>query len=559
MAQHLSITLAQPGQTLGNISGNAQRIRDAWEQARDSDLIIFPEMQLSGWPLDDLARNPMLVTRAEAELEKLVELTGSGGPAMLVGSIMRHDGALYNGAALLDHGRIAHIQFKHRLAHGPVLDEMRDFAPGPKPAPISFRGVKLGLLIGEDAGQPHLHRDLADAGAEILITMAADPFVADRDLRLATRAQAAAASAHLPMVFVNQLGGQDELVFDGASFATHHDGAIAARLAAWEGESLTTSWTRPAHITHSAHNARGLQCAAGAIAADTDMLHDIYCATVLSLRDYVTKNGFPGIVLGLSGGIDSALCAAIAVDALGAERVWCVMLPSQYTSQQSLDDAKGCVDALGCRYSTIPIAPAVGALTTMLADIFTGQDADLTEENMQSRLRGVTLMALSNKFGHMLMTTGNKSELGVGYATIYGDMAGGYNPLKDIYKTMVFELSRWRNTHHVAIGLGPHAMVMPQRVITKPPSAELRPDQQDEDSLPPYPVLDRILFGLIEEDKTVDQLAEDGLDRAIVTRIEHLLRLGEYKRRQAPPGVRISARGFGRGWQYPITHALRTG
>jgi NAD+ synthase len=317
----------------------------------------------------------------------------------------------------------------------------------------------------------------------------------------------------------------------------------------WEEQVTRTNWTR---------TARGWNCDRGEIATLADHPEDIYAAMVLSLRDYVNKNGFPGVVLGMSGGIDSAACAAIAVDALGPDRVWCVMLPSRYTSQESLDDARTCAEALGCRYSTIPIQPAVSGFDAMLADDFADTKVDLTEENIQSRIRGVTLMALSNKFGPMLVTTGNKSEMSVGYATIYGDMAGGYNPLKDAYKMTVFAVSEWRNRHKPKIGLGPDGEVIPPNILVKPPSAELRPDQKDEDSLPPYPVLDKILLGLVEHEESVEQLVADGFDRDTVARIERLLNLAEYKRRQAPPGVKLGSRNFGRDRRYPITHKFRT-
>jgi NAD+ synthase len=317
----------------------------------------------------------------------------------------------------------------------------------------------------------------------------------------------------------------------------------------WEEQEVTTHWTR---------TAQGWRCDRGEAATLADHPEDIYCAMVLALRDYVNRNGFPGVVLGLSGGIDSAICAAIAVDALGPDRVWCVMLPSRFTSQESLADAEACAQALGCRYSTIPIQPAVTGFDAMLADSFADATVDITEENLQSRVRGVTLMALSNKFGHMLLTTGNKSEMSVGYATIYGDMAGGYNPIKDAYKQTVFAISRWRNRQRPRIGLGPDGAVIPQNIIDKPPSAELRPDQKDSDSLPPYDVLDPILLGLVEHEKSVDQLVAEGFDRATVVRIERLLYLAEYKRRQAPPGVKLGTRNFGRDRRYPITQAFRT-
>jgi NAD+ synthase len=351
-------------------------------------------------------------------------------------------------------------------------------------------------------------------------------------------------------VFLNRVGGQDEVVFDGASFVLNGDGTLAHQLPDWEEALVMTEWER---------GAAGWRCAEGEIHPLDPSPADIYHAMIVGLRDYVNANRFPGVVLGLSGGIDSALSAAVAVDALGPERVWCVMLPSRFTSQESLDDAAACAALLGVRLNTIPIEPAVAAFGAMLAPAFAGRQPDLAEENIQSRIRGVTLMALSNKFGPMLLTTGNKSEMSVGYATIYGDMAGGYSVLKDVYKTTVFELSRWRNAHRPALGLGTDGPVMPERVIDKPPSAELRADQKDSDSLPEYEVLDPILHGLVEEELSVAELAARGFDRDTVARIERLLHVAEYKRRQAPPGVKLGKRNFGRDRRYPITHAFRTG
>jgi len=415
---------------------------------------------------------------------------------------------------------------------------------------VLFRGAMLGLPICEDIWHPDVCRHLADFGAGLFLCVNGSPYEIDKDvLRIDEIARRRAVDTGVPMAYLNRVGGQDELVFDGASFVINGDGSLAVQMRDWEEEVTETKWTKVA---------RGWNCNRGELQGLTDNAEETYCAMVLALRDYVNKNGFPGVVLGLSGGIDSAACAAIAVDALGPERVWCVMLPSRFTSQSSLDDAKACAEALGCRYETIPIQPAVDGFDAMLADDFSDTEVDITEENIQSRIRGVTLMALSNKFGHMLLTTGNKSEMSVGYATIYGDMAGGYNPLKDAYKMTVFAICEWRNKAVPKIGLGPKGEVIPQAILDKPPSAELRHDQKDEDSLPPYPVLDRILLGLVEHEKSVDQLAAEGLDRAVVERIEHLLHLAEYKRRQAPPGVKLGMRNFGRDRRYPITHKFRS-
>ena len=551
MVDTLSISLAQLNQSVGDMAGNAAAMLAARDRAKGADLIVFPEMQLIGYPAEDLVLKPALIERAAAELDAMAKVTGDGGPAMLVGSIFVIDGALHNGVALLDQGKVAAIRLKHELPNYGTFDEVRLFQPGPLPKPIVFKGVMIGLPICEDIWHPDVCRHLADFGAELLICINGSPYEIDKDtLRIDGVAKRRAVDTGLPLAYLNRVGGQDELVFDGASFVVNGDGALAVQLTDWEEQEVTTHWTRTAN---------GWRCDRGELAKLADHPEDIYCAMVLALRDYVDRNKFPGVVLGLSGGIDSAICAAIAADALGPDRVWCMMLPSRFTSQESLDLAAGCAAMIGCKLDTIPISPAVAAFDKMLSGSFADVAVDITEENVQSRIRGVTLMALSNKFGPMLLTTGNKSEMSVGYATIYGDMAGGYNPLKDAYKMTVFAISKWRNLHKPKIGLGPDGPVMPEGIITRPPSAELRPDQKDEDSLPPYAVLDGILLGLVEHEKSVDQLVHEGFERETVVRIERLLNLAEYKRRQAPPGVKLGTRNFGRDRRYPITNAFRSG
>ncbi|MDF8332034.1 NAD+ synthase [Novosphingobium cyanobacteriorum] len=554
MADTLIITLAQLNQKVGDLAANVEAMLAVRAQSPQSDLIVFPEMQLIGYPPEDLIQKPALIERAAVELEKLAAKTRDGGPAMLVGSVFVRDGALHNGVALLEGGKIAAVRFKYELPNYGTFDEKRYFLPGPLPEPVLFKGAMLGLPICEDIWHPDVCRHLAELGAEIFICVNGSPYEIDKDvLRIDGVAKRRAIDTGIPLAYVNRVGGQDEVVFDGASFVVGPEGALWVQMPDWEEAVVHTTWNRVASGT--GHRWR---CDAGDVADLAEHPEDIYCAMVLALRDYVNKNRFPGVMLGLSGGIDSAICAAIAVDALGAERVWCVMMPSRYTSNESLEDAEGCARMLGVRLDTIPIAPAVDAFAEMLAPAFTGREPDLTEENLQSRIRGTTLMALSNKFGPMLVTTGNKSEMSVGYATIYGDMNGGYNPLKDAYKTTVFAISEWRNGARPKIGLGPQGPVMPQRIITKPPSAELRPDQKDSDSLPDYPVLDAILTGLVENEKSVNQVVAEGHDRATVERVERLLHLAEYKRRQAPPGVKLGMRNFGRDRRYPITHGFRT-
>jgi len=554
MTDRLIIAMAQLNQRVGDLTGNADTML-AWRakamEAGAVDLVLFPEQQLIGYPAEDLVLKPAFQQAAAQELERLAAATADGGPAILVGSILKEADGLYNIVALLDGGRIAAIRKKHELPNYGTFDEKRIFTPGPLPEPVEFRGVKLGLPICEDGWLPTVCTHLKQCGAELLISVNGSPYEIDKDDRRLEQVFAARVNeTALPIIFLNRIGGQDELVFDGSSFVLNADGGAAHRLPDWEEHLRLTEWSRQGD---------SWTCAPGDLSQWEDHPADIYSAMVLSLRDYVDRNRFPGVVLGLSGGIDSAICAAIAADALGPDRVWCVMMPSRFTSQESLDLASECARMIGCKLDTIAINPAVMAFDEMLSDSFADRNIDITEENIQSRIRGVTLMALSNKFGHMLLTTGNKSEMSVGYATIYGDMAGGYNPLKDAYKMTVFAISRWRNAHHCRIGLGPDGPVMPDAIITRPPSAELRPDQKDSDSLPEYPVLDDILLGLVEQELSVDEVTARGHPREVVQRIERLLYIAEYKRRQAPPGVKLGTRNFGRDRRYPITNAFRSG
>ncbi len=550
MTDTLTIAMAQLNQHVGDLAGNAARMLEWRTRAMDADLIVYPELQLIGYPPEDLVLKPALAERAAAELEKLAAATGDGGPAMLVGNVFVIDGKLYNGVALLAGGKVEAVRTKHDLPNYGTFDEKRVFAAGPLPEAVEFKGVKLGIPICEDGWLPDVCGHLAACGAEILISPNGSPYEIDKDDRRLDHVFAARVrETGLPLLYLNRVGGQDELVFDGCSFVLNADGNAVHRLPDWSEELRLTHWRR---------GEGGWYCEAGEIAEWQAHPADVYSAMIVGLRDYVDTNGFPGVVLGMSGGIDSAICAAIAADALGPDRVWCVMLPSRYTSQESLDDASECAAMIGARIDTIPIAPAVEAFDVMLSGSFADRDVDITEENIQSRIRGVTLMALSNKFGYMLLTTGNKSEMSVGYATIYGDMAGGYNPLKDAYKTTVFSIAEWRNANKPRIGLGREGPVIPRNIIAKPPSAELRPDQKDSDSLPEYDVLDPILHGLVEEELSVDAVAARGFDRATVARIERLLNIAEYKRRQAPPGVKLGSRNFGRDRRYPITNAFRT-
>lgn len=552
MTDHLAIALAQINPTVGDIQGNLAKIRAARATAarEGADLVLFSELVLVGYPPEDLVLKPAFHREAIEALETLAAETGDGGPALLVGTpwISEEEGTLKNAVALLDGGKVAGVRFKVHLPNYGVFDEPRVFSPGGMPGPLNFRGVRLGVPICEDIWFTDVVECLEETGAEILLVPNGSPFDARKFATRVHHAVARVKESGLPLVYVNQLGGQDELVFDAASFVLNEDCTLPVQLPAWQEAVVTTHW--------SLENGRWV-CAKGERALVEEDDEAVYQALMLGLRDYVEKNRFPGVVLGLSGGIDSALCAAIAVDALGPEKVHCVMLPYKYTSSESVSDAEACAKALGVRYDTVPISAPVEGFMESLAPMFTGTNSDTTEENLQSRTRGVILMAISNKFGHMVVTTGNKSEVSVGYATLYGDMNGGYNPIKDLYKTKVFELCRWRNAHQPKGARGPGGIVIPENIITKPPSAELREDQKDQDSLPPYDVLDEILECLVEKEMAVRDIVALGHERALVKRIEHLLYIAEYKRRQAAPGVKIGVRNFGRDRRYPITNGFR--
>ena len=549
MTDRLTIALAQLNASVGDLAGNADAILAARALVPAADLLVTPELSIVGYPPEDLVLKPALVEAAKVQVERLAQATADGGPALLVGAPWAEEGKLYNAMLLLDGGRIAGITRKHDLPNYGTFDEKRLFSAGPLPGPMNLRGVRIGVPVCEDMWTPDVCECLAETGAELLIVPNGSPFEVGKDDRRLNLAVTRVVETGLPLVYLNRVGGQDELVFDGASFVLNATRTLAHQLPDWDDTIRLTDWVR---------GESGWTCAAGELSKQDDDPADVYHAMLVGLRDYVNRNRFPGVVLGLSGGIDSALSAAVAVDALGADRVWCVMLPSPFTSQDSLDDAAECARLLGCRLDTVRVEPAMTAFDAMLVPLFEGRARDTTEENIQSRIRGLTLMGLSNKFGPMLLTTGNKSEMSVGYATIYGDMAGGYSVLKDLYKTTVFRVCEWRNAHKPRLGLGPAGPVMPTNVITKPPTAELRENQTDQDSLPPYDLLDRILYGLVEQERSASDLIAEGLDAATVARIERLLYIAEYKRRQAPPGVKIGRRNFGRDRRYPISNAFRT-
>src|SRR6202522_733070 len=552
---HFTITLAQLNPTVGDVAGNAAKARAARAkaQAAGADLVVLPELFIAGYPPEDLVLKPAFQAECRAAIEGLARDTAGGGPAMLVGSPWVEDGKLYNAGAFLDGGRVAAIRFKANLPNYGVFDEKRLFARGPAAGPVTVRGIRVGVPICEDIWleeseeYENVVECLAETGAEILVVPNGSPYARDKtDLRLSI-AVARVPEGGLPLVYLNQVGGQDELVFDGASFALNGDLSVAAQLPAFEENIATLRWSKAE---------AGWRCS-GPVAPLVEGDKGDYAACVLGLRDYVGKNGFPGVLLGVSGGIDSALCAAIAVDALGAERVRGVMLPFRFTAQVSLDDAAKLARALGIRYEVLPIAQAVHGFEAILAETFAGLPRDITEENLQARTRGTLLMAISNKTGAMVVTTGNKSEMSVGYATLYGDMNGGFNPIKDIYKTEVFRLSALRNSWKPDGALGPPGEVIPVNIITRPPTAELRENQTDQDSLPPYETLDAILERLGAREGPLASIIAAGFDREVVARIDRLLNIAEYKRRQAAPGVKVTRRNFGRDRRYPITNRFR--
>jgi len=545
MTDRLIIALAQMNQRVGDLDANAEAMLAVRDKAAGADLILYPELQVTGYPPEDLVLKPEFVRRTIDVTDRLVKATEKPGPAMLIGTMVAEEGATYNAMVLANEGKALARTLKRELPNYGTFDEKRVFTSGPLPEPIDFMGVRIGVPICEDIWQEVVCGHLAEAGAEFLLVPNGSPYELDKDDLRQNLVRSRTAITGLAMAYLNRVGGQDEIVFDGSSFVMHPDGELVVQMPDWQEALLLTEWRR---------EAEGWRCATRGLHELDPYPEDIYHAMMVGLSDYVRRNGFPGVILGLSGGIDSALSAAIAVDALGADQVWGVMMPSKYTSEESLNDARENARMLGCRHDVIPIVPAIDAFDDMLPGL-----AGVAAENIQARLRMVTLMALSNAEGQMLLTTGNKSEMSVGYATLYGDMAGGYSVLKDAYKSTVFALSEWRNRVKPRGALGPDGPVMPASIVTKPPSAELRPNQKDQDSLPPYDVLDPILEGLVDKEMSVNEVAlATGADLALVGEIERMLLRAEYKRRQAPPGVKIGARNFGRDRRYPITNFFHT-
>jgi NAD+ synthase len=550
MTDRLAIALAQLNPTVGGIEGNVDCILKAREEARalGADLMLASELVVCGYPPEDLVLKPAFIDAVLAGIQILAQATSDGGTAILVGSPWRDQGKVMNSALLLDQGRIASVRYKHDLPNYGVFDEKRLFASGPLPGPMPFRGVRLGVMVCEDMWTPDAAECLQESGAELLLVPNGSPYEFEKRDQRIQLAIARVTETGLPLAYVNQVGGQDELVFDGASFVINADHRLAAQLPCFQEAVALTHWRR---------EGERWVCEEGPLEKPAEGLEAIYAAMMLGLRDYVNKNRFPGVLLGLSGGIDSALTAIVAADALGPDKVRAVMMPSPFTSRESLEDAAEVAKLLGIRLDSVSIEPAMAAFDGMMKPLFDDLPRDIAEENIQARARGITLMALSNKFGSMVLSTGNKSEMSVGYSTLYGDMCGGYSVLKDVYKMTVFALSRWRNQTLPVGALGPAGRVIPERIITKPPTAELRPNQTDQDTLPPYAVLDDILDAIIEHELGVDEIVARGHDRATVLRVWRMVDLAEYKRRQAPPGVKITRRAFGRDRRYPITNAFR--
>ncbi|MBS1304052.1 NAD+ synthase [Loktanella sp. SALINAS62] len=549
MSENYRITLAQLNPTVGDLDGNAALAFDAWQQgkAAGADLVALPEMFITGYQTQDMIRRAGFILAA-IDAIKALALRCADGPALAIGGPGMEGVRLHNSYYMLKGGEIAGRADKHFLPNYNVFDEVRLFNRGQIQGPFATTGPRIGTPICEDAWYPDVAEAQVESGAEVLLVPNGSPYFRGKfDVRL-NNMVARVIENDVPLIYLNMLGGQDDQVFDGGSFVLNPGGALAVQLPVFQDAIAHVDLERTDN---------GWRAVAADKAILPDSLEQDYHAMVLSLRDYCRKTGFKKVLLGLSGGVDSAIVATIAADALGPDNVRCVMLPSEYTSQSSLDDAAACAAALGCKLDTVSIKDPVRAVDGALAHLFDGLDPDLTEENIQSRLRGLLLMAQSNKFGEMLLTTGNKSEVAVGYATIYGDMSGGYNPIKDLYKTRVFDICRWRNAHHRPWMMAPAGAVVPVQIIEKPPSAELRPDQRDEDSLPPYPVLDDILFRLVDEEQSVADCVAAGHDRETVKKIEHLIYISEYKRFQSAPGTRLSSRAFWLDRRYPIANHWR--
>ena len=550
MTDQLRIALAQLNPKVGDLSGNLALARQALDDAltAKADILMLSELFLTGYFPDDLLFKEQFIDDAIATANALVADTADTDVVLVLPTIWREHGHLHNSVLVAENGAITAIRHKRELPNSDVFYEKRYFSPGQLPMPVEIKGVTVGIPICEDIWHQAVCEHLAMRGAEIMLCPNGSPYWTDKQHIRKDLVRARVAEDGVPMLYLNQVGGQDELVFDGASFAIEPGDRLVVQGKSFEADFIVSDWTR---------GQAGWTCTNGRVEELTSVEEAPWRACVLGLRDYVTKNGFSHVVLGLSGGIDSAVVAAMAADAFGPEKVHSIMLPYRYTSDDSLRDAKDCADRLGIRYDVVAIGDPVDGALRELQPIFGDRPLDLAEENIQSRIRGTILMAVSNKLGSMLLTTGNKSEMGVGYATIYGDMNGGYNPLKDMFKMSVYALADWRNKHMPGDCLGPSGVVIPQSIIDKAPSAELRPDQKDQDSLPPYPVLDDILTCMVEEEMALGDIVKRGHDAALVKRIERLVNIAEYKRRQSAPGPKLTPRAFGLGRKYPITNGYK--
>ncbi len=549
MPDKFRLTLAQLNPTVGDLAGNAAKARAAWQAGRDAgaDLVALTEMFITGYNTQDLVTKPAFAKAAMAQLNALAK-DCADGPALAIGGPYRENGKLYNAYYVLKGGHTLSRSLKHHLPNETVFDEVRIFDAGPLGGPYSVSGTRIGSPICEDAWFEDVAETLAETGAEFLLVPNGSPYYRNKMADRINQMVARSVETGLPVVYLNMVGGQDDQVFDGASFVLNPGGELALQLPPFDEVITQIDFIR---------SADGWRAQIGALAKLPDEWEQDYRCMVEGLRDYLRKSGFTSALLGLSGGVDSAIVAAIAVDALGADNVRCVMMPSQFTSHRSFEDAEKVAKNLGCHYQTVPVNQVRQAVTNTLAPLFDGHKPDLTEENIQSRLRGLLLMALSNKFGEMLLSTGNKSELAVGYATIYGDMAGGYNPIKDLYKSRGFQTCRWRNANHRAWMMGPAGEIIPPRVIEKPPTAELREDQRDDDSLPPYEVLDEILTELIDNEASVQDVVALGYAREMVQKVEQLIYISEFKRFQSAPGTRLTMRSFWLDRRYPIVNRWR--
>ena len=550
MTDNLRIALAQLNPTVGDLSSNLTKGKKAIDDAiaAHADIILFPELYITGYFPEDLLFKPKFVADAMEAACALAEKTAGQHIAALIPCVWRESDKLFNAVLLAQDGKITDWRAKHDLPNDDVFYEKRYFEAGGLPGPFNIHDVRIGVPICEDVWWPEVCECLAETGAEMLLCPNGSPYWRNKqDVRINEVVQRVV-ETNLPLLYLNQVGGQDELVFDGASFGLNADRSLAFQCKSFEEELLISDWER--------QNDQWV-CDNSPISDLVSKDEAPWRACVLGLRDYIHKNHFKSVVLGLSGGIDSAIVAAMAVDALGPENVHCIMLPYRYTSEDSLKDAKDCAERLGVRYDIVSIGDAVEAATEALAPLFDGMAPGLAEENLQSRMRGTYLMGVSNKLGSMLITTGNKSEMAVGYATIYGDMNGGYNPIKDLYKMQVYHLADWRNKNIPSDCLGPKGEVIPPSIISKAPSAELREDQKDQDSLPPYPMLDAILSRFIEGEESVEEIIAEGFDSQIVAKLQKLLYIAEYKRRQSAPGPKLTAKAFGFGRKYPITNGYR--